>query len=170
METVVYAGFNRDGEFRQFVRVNRSSFHVHPAFVRDTLVHDIGLYSKIHFPAQNLHRFPKELSQNLCVLDGIGLIELPTPIKLDRFIESAKLPTDCGENLVDEPAYTAGVGTRTFNNYVYDEDTRIHHAYLLIIANDICQRLVQHQADLRSIICAYSPLRQTPYHGDSGRQ
>lgn len=62
METVVYAGFNRDGEFRQFVRVNASNLHVHPAFVRQTLIHDIGKYPTTYFSTgivQNVFFFVK---------------------------------------------------------------------------------------------------------------
>lgn len=90
-------------------------------------------------------------------------------MKLSRFIEPAKLPTDCGENLADEPAYTAGVGAKSFYEDYYNDDKRLHHAYLLITANNLCERFLRHLADVRSIICAYSPLRQTPYHGDSGK-
>lgn len=99
------------------------------------------------------------------------MIELPTPLHLDSFIEPAVLPTDCGENLIDELAYTAGVGVKSFNKYDYDEDTSIHHADLIVAANEYCQRLLRHSADVRSIICAYSRSAydiQTPYHGDSG--
>lgn len=50
MEMVVYAGFNRDGEFRKFVQLTSSSLHVHPAFNRDDLIHDIGTtYAKTIF-------------------------------------------------------------------------------------------------------------------------
>lgn len=99
------------------------------------------------------------------------MIELHTPLKLNSFIEPAELPIDCGENLIDQLAYTAGVGVKTFVDNDYDEDTRIHQANLIVTANEYCQRLVRHSADVRSIICAYSRSAfdiQTPYHGDSG--
>lgn len=169
MEMVAYAGLDRDGEFRTFVRLNASSLHIHPAFVRDILAHDIGLYCH----KQWIPLLSANIQETIFVLFTQGLIELPTPLKLDRFIEPAKLPADCGENLVDEFAYTAGVGVKTFNEHYYDEDSRIHHANLIVTANAYCQRLLRHSTDVRSIICAYSRSphdMQTPYHGDSGRE
>lgn len=68
----------------------------------------------------------------------------------------------------NEQVYTAGVGAKTFSDNANDEDTKIRHAYLMIASTLFCHQIIRHEADIRSIICAYSQLKQTPCHGDSG--
>lgn len=70
--------------------------------------------------------------------------------------------------MANEPVYTAGVGLKENSVSAYDGDTRIRHAYLQIASTRFCEAILRHDADVRSIICVYSQLQQTPYHGDSG--
>ena len=98
----------------------------------------------------------------------IALLRLPNKFIRSEYIQPAKLPTDCGENLDHTDAIVAGMGRDAIVDNSRGSDRRLKYAKLQTMENKQCSVRNNFQEEYGSIICTYSSDGQAAFHGDSG--
>lgn len=98
---------------------------------------------------------------------GLGpfeaLISLPRKIPSNQAIRPVKLSQNCGEDLDEKDAITAGKGGEGI-------DSPVRYAILKIRPRKWCRKVLLKTTNIKpnSVICAYSVFGQTIFNGDSG--
>lgn len=104
----------------------------------------------------------------LCLVHKPALIKLPNNIERNNYLQPAKLPSDCGEDLDYTKVVAAGTGKKSiFSNAPLD--LKLQHAFLKTLDDKDCyESSIQSNAIYGAQICAYSDDGQSVFQGDSG--
>lgn len=96
-----------------------------------------------------------------------GLIELPSKVVPNQYIQPIQLPTECGDNL--ENIDVIAIGSGKSNLFGRNQDSLMRHGYFATMLSDNCtKRLINNYKNPASVLCAEPNMSQSIYRGDSG--
>lgn len=111
----------------------------------------------------NMHIYSKAFQ--MLHWNDIGLIKLPRPVKLSKYVKPVQLPTKCETNQNIE-VVVAGIGAESDNNLSCTSSLRF--TYLNTTSWLRCQIEYPFLFLRKSVICASGSEKQSVCHGDSG--
>lgn len=99
--------------------------------------------------------------------NDVSLINLPTPLVFNSYVQPIRLNTNTGDSLAGEVATIVGFGVMDDENLEYSENMK--YAAMLIRSNDVCSSIYPDDYITANTICA-EPLsgNQNICSGDSG--